>query len=160
MRITDEEFWRTLQARRARVLGELRAREAETIALTELERLWYTCKFVVLEGDPASYFRIRELFNSHRKGQLTFEEVKAGVFQCFTHALTCPVQEPNLLNLLTHIWGFLRKHVHGEDDRAQVLRAIDALNGGDYTVVPDLYVLLDSLHFKYGKPNLLNPVLV
>ncbi|MBL0385802.1 DUF1722 domain-containing protein [Tumebacillus sp. ITR2] len=159
MKIADAAFRQRLEIRRAQVLQDLRTLQAGADTVTRLEELWYTCKFVVLEGDPASYFRIRELFNRYRKHEMEFAELKDGVFHAFFTALTCEIEETNLVNLLTHIWGFLKKHVDGEGDRAQALDLIGTLSAGDLSVVPTLYEHLDSLHFKYGKTNLLNPKL-
>jgi len=148
-----------IASRNQRLLGELDVVEAQAGTVTELEVLWHQLKFVVLEGDPAAYFRIRALFNEYRQGKVAWEDLKQHVFALFRSSLVAPLQESNIINLLTHIWGYLKKHVREEEDRQQALTLIRRLSDGDLSVAGEIYQAFSELHHKYGKADLTNPQL-
>lgn len=148
-----------IEQRRQRLLGELDSVEAAANSVTELEVLWHQLKFVILEGDPAAYFQIRALFNEYRQAKMMVEDLKQHVFALFRQAMRSPLQESNIINLLTHIWGYLKKHVREEADRQHALALIRQLSDGDLSVAGEIYDTFSRLHHKYGKADLTNPQL-
>lgn len=153
-----DDLQQMIQARRERLLLELEVLEREITDGQQLETLWHKMKFVVLEGDPSGYFRIRTLLNNHRAGVISFAIVKQNVFRIYIDAMRSELLPSNMVNLLTHIWGYLKKQI-GEEDRAVPLALLGRLSDGDMSVVKPLYDLFSDLHLKIGKENLLDPSL-
>lgn len=153
------EVHEMIRLRNERLLGELDVVEAQIGAVTDLEVLWHQLKFVILEGDPAAYFQIRALFNEYRQAKMMWQDLRQQVFALFRSALVAPLQESNIINLLTHIWGYLKKHVREEEDRQQALTLIRRLSDGDLSVAGEIYRAFSNLHRKYGKADLTNPEL-
>jgi len=147
-----------IAARNERLLAQLAERRQRDVDVKQLETLWHQLKFVVLEGDPSAYFQIREGFNQFRAGERTEDDLQAFVFERFEHALRSTMHEKNVINVLTHVWGFLGKRV-GEAARAQVLPLIAQLSDGDLSVAEELYDRFGALYRTLGRENLLDPVL-
>ncbi|TCP58119.1 uncharacterized protein DUF1722 [Tumebacillus sp. BK434] len=158
MEMMSQELEQLIQERRERLLLELQVLELAVTDGQQLETLWHKMKFVVLEGDPSGYFRIRTLLNSHRAGAISFAIAKQNVFRIYVDAMRSELLPSNMVNLLTHIWGYLKKHVD-EADRAVPIAMLARLSAGDHSVVKPLYDLFAELHLKIGKENLLDPSL-
>ncbi|ARU60128.1 hypothetical protein CBW65_02930 [Tumebacillus avium] len=153
-----DDLQQMIQLRRERLLLELKVLERVVTEGQQLETLWHKMKFVVLEGDPSGYFRIRTLLNNHRAGVISFAIAKQNVFGIYFDAMRSELLPSNMVNLLTHIWGYLKKHV-GEADRDVPIAMLARLSDGDMSVVKPLYDLFSELHVKIGKDNLLDPTL-
>ena len=152
-----EEWKGEVRARNERLAADLRALEGGTETVRQLEDLWHALKFVVLEGDPAAYFKIREAFNRYRQGALEWEALKGQVFGWFYGALTAELQESNLVNVLTHIWGYLRRRLPEGEPRQRALAMIARVSDGQLEQAPETYAYFAELHEWIGKPYLMEP---
>jgi len=144
--------------RNQRLTAELQLMEEKVREVTALEEIWHRLKFVVLEGNPSGYFRIRTMFNNHRLGAVSYPMLKQNVFRIFYDSLAGEVSGDNMINLLTHIWGYLKKHV-AESERDEALALIGELSKGNLDVAKPLFDLFGELHARHGKRNLMDPPL-
>ena len=152
------DVYEMIERRNQRLQQELQRMESNVREAQELEEIWHRMKFVVLEGNPRGYFRIRALFNNHRQEVISYSSLKQHVFRILYDSLASAVSDDNLINLLTHIWGYLKKHVD-DAEREQALRLIEELSKGNLDVTKPLFDLFAELHRRHGKRNLMDPPL-
>lgn len=154
----DAEVYEMIDRRNQRLTAELQRMEEKVREVKALEEIWHRLKFVVLESNPSGYFRIRSMFNNHRLGAVSYPMLKQNVFRIFYDSLAGEVSDDNMINLLTHIWGYLKKHVV-ESERDEALDLIGELSKGNLDVTKRLFDLFADLHARHGKRNLMDPLL-
>ena len=113
-------------------------------------------KYLFMSISQKDLRSLGKILAGHKKG--SFKDTANVYEQIFYSLLTKPVRTSNLINALTHMFGYVSKKLN-QKERNHFLRLVDEYKSGKTDLVT-IIELLRSYGYRFGLPYLLNQFLL